>query len=82
MGVNHERFQMADGFGPADLSSLPGGEQDAESLSVASSPGLSQVLASKGLAGGSGGIQLIRLGAIPPRRSHRSVDLDHPFALL
>ena len=24
----------------------------------------------------------IRLGAIPPRRSHRSVDLDHPFALL
>jgi hypothetical protein len=61
---------------------LAGGDQDPNGLPVAALARLGQVLAAKRLASGSDRVQVVGLGAVAARRAGRTVDLDHPLALL
>ena len=58
------------------------GEQNPHGLAITAAPRLGRVLARRRLAGGPHRIELVRFGAVTPRRAGRAVDLGHGFALL
>jgi hypothetical protein len=81
-GVDDQRFQVVDRAPPRLHGAVAGGQQHAHGLPIATPTWLGQVVAAQRLVGRSNGVQVIGLGAVAARWAGRTVDPDHPFALL
>jgi hypothetical protein len=80
--VDDECFEMVNSPRPGLDDFLPSSKQDAQGLAVTPAPWLGQVLTRQRLTGRTEGIELVRLGPIPPRWALGPVDLDNPLGVL
>jgi excisionase family DNA binding protein len=80
--VDDQRLEVVDRARAGLYRALPGGDQDPDGFPVAALAWLGQVLAAKRLMGGSDRVKVIGLGAVTACRPGRTVELDHPLALL
>jgi hypothetical protein len=80
--VDHQRLEVVDRARAGPHRALSGGDQDPDGLPVAALARLGQVLVAERLASDLDRGQVVGLGAVAARRAGRTVDLDHPLALL
>jgi hypothetical protein len=80
--VDDQRFQVVDRARPRPHRAVAGGQQHAHGLPIATPTWLGQVVAAQRLVGRSNGVQVIGLGAVAACRPSRTVELNHPLAVL